>query len=41
METQCQHLTTTQINELIKLLQKLKELFDGTLDTWKTDPLYF
>ena len=37
MENQCQHLTMTQRNELLKLLHKLKELFDGTLDTWKTD----
>ena len=41
METQCQHLTTTQSNELLKLLQKFGELFDGTLGTWKTDPLDF
>ena len=39
METQCQHLTVTQRNELIKLLQKFKELFDGTLGTWKADPV--
>ena len=35
METQCQHLTMTQRNELLQLLQKFKELFDGTLVTWK------
>ena len=38
MENQCQHLTMTQRNELLKLLQKLEDLFDGTLGTWKTDP---
>ena len=37
METQCQHLTMTQRNELLKLLQKFEELFDGILGTWKTD----
>ena len=41
MENQCQHLTMTQRNELIKLLQKFEELFDGTLGTWKIDPVYF
>ena len=35
MENQCQHLTTKQRNELIKLLQKFEELFDGTLGTRK------
>ena len=37
METQCKHLSTTQRNELLQLLQKIEELFDGTLGTWKTD----
>ena len=41
METQCQHLTTTQRNELLKLLQIFEELFDGTLGNWKTDPVDF
>ena len=41
METQCQHLTMTQQNELLKLLQKLEELFGGRFGTWKTDPVYF
>ena len=41
MENQCQHLTMTQRNELLKLLQKSEELFDGTLGTCKRDPLYF
>ena len=39
MENQCQHLTMTQRNEFLILLQKLKELFDGTLGTRKTYPL--
>ena len=33
METQFQHLTITQQNELLKLLQKFEELFDGKLGT--------
>ena len=28
-------------NELLKLLLKFEELFDGTLGTWKTDPVHF
>ena len=41
METQCQHLTMTKRNELLKLLHKFEELLDGTLDTFKTDPVDF
>ena len=41
MENQCQNLKMTQCNELIKLLQKFVELFNGTLGTWKTDPVDF
>ena len=41
MENQCQNLTMIQRNELIKLLQKFEELFDGILDTRKTDPAAF
>ena len=41
METQCQHLTTTQGNDLFKPLQKIEELFDGTLGTRKTDRVDF
>ena len=29
MENQCQHLTVTQRNELLKLLQKFEDFFDG------------
>ena len=39
METQRQNLTMTQRNELLKLLQKFEDMFDGTLGTWKTDPV--
>ena len=39
MENQCQYLTMTQCNELLKLLQTFEELFNGILGTWKTDPL--
>ena len=41
METQCQHLTMTQRNELLKLLQKFEELFCVTLGTWKKYALDF
>ena len=41
MENQCQLLTMTKLNELLKLLHKLEELFNGTLGTWKTDPVGF
>ena len=41
METQCKHLTETQRNALLKLLQKSEELLDGTLGTWKTYPVNF
>ena len=41
MENQYQHLIMTQRNELLKLLQKSEELFDGKLGTWKTDPVDF
>ena len=32
-------MTVTQRYELPKLLNKFEELFDGTLGTWKTDPV--
>ena len=41
METQCHHLTMTQHNDLLKLFHKTKELFYGTLVTWKTYPVDF
>ena len=39
MENNFQYLTITQRNELIKLLQRIKYLFYGTLRTWKTHPV--
>ena len=41
METQCQHLMMAQRNDLLKLLQKFVELFNGTLGNWKIDPVEF
>ena len=41
MENQCQHLAMTQHNELLKLLEKSEEMFDGTIGTRKTYPVYF
>ena len=41
MENQCQHLKMTERNELLKLLQEIEELFDGTRGTWKKDPVDF
>ena len=41
MENQCQHMTEVQRNEFLKLLQKIEEFFNGTLVTWKTDPVDF
>ena len=41
MKNQCQHLTETERNELLKLLQKSEELFDGQLGTQKTDTADF
>ena len=35
IETLCRHLEMTQSNELLKLLQKSEEFFDGILGTWK------
>ena len=34
METQCQHLTKIHRNDLLELLQKFEELFDGKFVTW-------
>ena len=41
MENQYQHLTMTQRNEQLKLLQKIEDFFDRTFGTWKTDPIGF
>ena len=40
METQCKYLTMTQRNDLLELLIFFEELFDVTLDTWKTYTVY-
>jgi hypothetical protein len=34
---ECTHLDNTEQRQLLKLLQKFEDLFDGTLGTWKTD----
>ena len=41
METQCQNFTRIQRNELIKILQKFKELFNVTLGIQETYPVYY
>ena len=41
MENQCQHLTTTQRNKLLRLLQIFEELFNRTRGNWRTDTVYF
>ena len=41
MESQCQNITETQCNELLRLLQTFEELFDVKLGTRKTDPVEF
>ena len=41
MKNQCQHLTMTQRNELLKLLQIFEELLDRTIGTCKTYPVDF
>ena len=40
MKNLCQHLTVTQRDELLKLLQRFEEFFDETLGTCKTDPVF-
>ena len=37
---QCAHLTKTEQEQLLQLLDKYKELFDGTLGKWKTSPVH-
>ena len=41
MKNQFQQLTETQRNELLILLQKFKDLCDGTLSTWIIYQVYF
>ena len=38
IKNQCQPFTC---NEFFKLLQLFEELFNGTVSTWKTDPVFF
>ena len=35
----CTNLTSEQRKELLNLLEKYKSLFDGSLDTWQTEPI--
>ena len=41
MKNKFQHLTEEKCNELLQLLQKIEELFDGALSTWKADLVDF
>ena len=41
MKNHWQNLKEDQNKDLPNLLQKFKQLFNGTLGTWKTDPVYF
>jgi hypothetical protein len=36
---ECTHLEKDKQRQLLKLLKKFEGLFDGTLGTWKTDPV--
>jgi hypothetical protein len=36
---ECTHLEKDKQKQLLILLQKFEELFDGSLGTWKTDPI--
>ena len=36
---ECTHLNSGEQKQLIKLLTKFEDLFDGSLGTWKTDPI--
>jgi hypothetical protein len=35
----CTHLEKAEQKQLLKLLQKYEDLFDGSLGTWKTEPI--
>ena len=37
----CDHLEDNQKEELLQLLKKYEDLFDGTLGNWKTLPVHF
>jgi hypothetical protein len=36
---ECTHLEQAERRQLLHLLQKYEDLFDGSLGTWKTDPI--
>jgi hypothetical protein len=36
---ECTHLEAAEQRQLLRLLQRYEDLFDGTLGTWKTDPI--
>jgi hypothetical protein len=36
---ECTHLEKAERRQLLHLLQKYEDLFDGSLGTWKTDPI--
>jgi hypothetical protein len=36
---ECTHLEQSERRQLLHLLQKYEDLFDGSLGTWKTDPI--
>ena len=39
VENNCKHLNNDKREELLQLLYKYEELFDGTLGDWKTEPV--
>ena len=41
MENKCQHLTMTQRNELLQLLNVFEEFFNRKLGTWTTNRVEF
>ena len=40
VEEECQHLTSAEKQDLLKLLTEFKQLFDGTLGDWDTPPVH-
>jgi hypothetical protein len=36
---ECTHLEQAERRQLLRLLQKYEDLFNGSLGTWKTDPI--
>ena len=41
VEDECAHLNPTEKLKLLELLTEFEDLFDGTLDDWKTEPVSF